>query len=70
MKFKYEKLSLFCHFCGILGHDVKKCDEHFVATKNGGTVDYQYGDLLKALGGRARGGPFEKKKKQEGLNTV
>ena len=59
VKFKYERLPLFCHFCGKLGHDVKNCVEHFAATKNGGTIDYQYGNFLKALGGRARGGSFE-----------
>ena len=68
MKFKYERLPLFCHYCGILGHDVKNCVEHFTATKNGGTIDYQYGDFLKAMGGRARGGPFERK--TGGLNTI
>ena len=44
-----------------LGHDVKNCAKHFAATKIGGTVDYQYGNFLKAMGGRARGGPFERK---------
>ena len=61
VKFKYERLPLFCHFCGMLGHDVKNCVEYFVATKMGGTVDYQYGDFLKAIRGRARGGLFERK---------
>ena len=61
VKFKYERLPLFCHYCGLLGHDVKNCAEHFAATKNGGMVDYQYGDFLKAMGGRARSGPVERK---------
>ena len=51
VKFKYERLPLFCHFCGMLGHDVKNCAEHFAATTIGGTIDYQYGDFLKAMGG-------------------
>ena len=45
----------------MLGHDVKNYAEHFAATKNGGMVDYQYGDFLKAMGGRARSGPVERK---------
>ena len=61
VKFKYERLPLFCHFCGMLGHDVKNCAEHFAATTIGGTIDYQYRDFLKAMGGRARGGSFERK---------
>ena len=35
VKFKYERLALFCHFCGMLGHDVKNCAEHFAATTIG-----------------------------------
>ena len=61
VKFKYERLPLFCHYCGMLGHDVKNCAKLFAVTKNGGMVDYQYGEFLKAMGGRVRSGPFERK---------
>ncbi|KAL0007845.1 hypothetical protein SO802_009347 [Lithocarpus litseifolius] len=54
VKFKYERLPLFCHYCGLLGHDVKHCASHFAVTRNGGEVDYQYGEFLRALGGRQR----------------
>ena len=23
--FKYERLPMFCHFCGVLGHNLKHC---------------------------------------------
>lgn len=59
--FKYERLPLFCHYCGMLGHDVKNCATHFVVTKNGGKVEYQYGDFLKAMGGQPRMEPFTEK---------
>ena len=52
--FKYERLPLFCHFCGLMGHDLKHCAEHFAMGKTGGEVVYQYGEWLKATGGRAR----------------
>lgn len=42
---------MFCYFCGILGHDLKHCDAHFTAEKNGGCMEYQYGDFLRATGG-------------------
>ena len=45
----------------MLGHDVRNCAKHFAATTIGGSIDYQYGDFLKAMGGRARGGSFERK---------
>ena len=58
--YKYERLPLFCHFCGILGHDLRHCASHFSATKNGRVVEYQYGDWLKATGGSQRLPPKRK----------
>ena len=51
MSFKYESLPLFCHYCGLLRHDVKHCASHFAIIQNGGEVDYQYGDSLRAIRG-------------------
>ena len=45
---------MFCHFCGVLGHDLKHCAAHYVVDKNGGRVEYQYGDFLRVVGGRPR----------------
>ncbi|KAK7841586.1 hypothetical protein CFP56_015181 [Quercus suber] len=50
--FKYERLSLFCYHCGLLGHDLQRCAMHFAAIRNEGEVKCQYGDWLCALGGR------------------
>lgn len=53
VKFKYERLPIFCHFCGILGHDLRHCASHYAIEKYGGRgVYYQYGDWLKAIGGQ------------------
>jgi len=41
----------------MLGHDVKHHASHFAIIKNGGEVDYQYGDFLRALGGRPHYSP-------------
>ena len=52
--FKYERLTLFCHYCGLLGHDLRHCAQYFGATKNGEEAKCQYGDWMKATGSRAR----------------
>ena len=52
--FKYERLPIFCHYCGILRHDLKHCAAHYAAKKNDGIGEYQYGDFLRAIGGCAR----------------
>jgi len=63
--FKYERLPLFCHFCGLLGHDLKHCAPYFAATKNDGEVICQYGDWLKAMGGRNQSPPRRKYERDE-----
>ncbi|XP_075640324.1 uncharacterized protein At4g02000-like [Castanea sativa] len=51
VQFKYERLSMFCHFCGIMGHDIKNYAQHYASRKNGREEVCQYGDWLKATGG-------------------
>ena len=54
MQFKYERLPLFYHFYGMLGHDLKHCAVHYAAEKQSGRVEYPYGEFLKAAEGRGR----------------
>ena len=51
LSFKYERLGMFCYFCGFVGHDLKHCASFFAVEKNGATMELQYGDWLKAMGG-------------------
>ena len=53
MHFKYERLPVFCHYCGLLGQDLCYCAKYFSKTKAGIDVDCGYEDWLK-VGGRAR----------------
>lgn len=52
--FKYERLPIFCHYCVLLGHDMRHCAQHFAMKKNGDRVEYQYRDWLNSLGGHPR----------------
>ena len=55
--YKYERLPMFYHFCGLLGHDLRHCASHFLLTRSGGDVEFQYGDWVKATGGCYRSSP-------------
>jgi len=57
VNFKYERLPIFCHYCGLLGHDLRHCASHYAMEKNGGQIEYQYGDWLKVFDGRLRSPP-------------
>lgn len=50
VNFKYERLPMFCHHCGLLGHDLNHCASYYAILKNGGEVRFQYGDWLRATG--------------------
>ena len=54
VSYKYERLPLFCHFCGLLGHDLKHCAEYYARSKNGGEVLCQYGEWMKSVGSWSR----------------
>lgn len=54
VNFKYEWLPIFCHYYGLLGHDLRYCAKYFSKTTTGIEVDCGYGGWLKATGGRAR----------------
>lgn len=50
VKFRYERLPMLCHFCGMFGHDLKHCASYSACTKTGEVV-CQYDEWLKASGG-------------------
>ena len=50
--YKYERLTMFYHFYGLLGHDLRHCTSHFLASRSERDVELQYGNWLKATGGR------------------
>ena len=52
--FRYERLPMFCHYCGLLGHDINHCANYFGLMKSGKEVQLQYREWLKASGGRQR----------------
>lgn len=48
---------MFCHMCGLLGHDIRHCARHFALQKNGAVVLCNYGDGLRATRGHPRSPP-------------
>lgn len=47
---KYERLPMFCHYYGLLGHNIRHYAGHYAALKNEKEVLCQYRDWLKAVG--------------------
>ena len=45
---KYKRLPILCHYCGLLGHELRFCAQYFSKTKFGTEVECDYGDWLKA----------------------
>ena len=52
---------MFCHYCRILGHDLRHCPAHFAASKETENVEYQYGEWLKADNGWSKSPPRRSK---------
>ncbi|KAL0015047.1 hypothetical protein SO802_002116 [Lithocarpus litseifolius] len=68
--YKYETLPIFCPFCGVLGHDLKHCPTRYEELKKSATMDYQYGDWLKASNGRNRSSPRRRNASPPGDEVV
>ena len=68
--YKYERLPVFCHFCGVLGHDIRHCQAHYEESKKSSTLEYQYGDWLRAPNGRNRSPPRRRNASTYGDDVV
>ena len=48
VSFRYERLPIFCHWCGILNHDSKECDLWLQSKGELRTKNREYGSWLRA----------------------
>jgi len=68
VRFKYEKLGVLCHVCGIIGHTenfcLKKYDSDYVEKEK------EWGNFLKAENNNMGGGPVTNKWLREGDATT
>lgn len=59
--YKYERMPIFSHYCGILGHVLRHCPAHFEESKKENPINYQYGDWLKVDNGQSKSPPRRNK---------
>lgn len=67
--FKCERLPIFCHYCGLLGHDLQYCAAHFEFKKSGEDFEYQYADWLRATSNRQRSPTRQKEPRTRTCDT-
>ncbi|KAH7861581.1 hypothetical protein Vadar_028016 [Vaccinium darrowii] len=48
VEFRYEKLPVFCRYCGKVGHELLSCDKRFLDLEDDSPGPVQYGDWLRA----------------------
>lgn len=48
--FKYEKLPVFCLYCGIRGHQEKSCERKLTYSKDSMINEGQYGEWMRVQG--------------------
>lgn len=49
VSFKYEKLSNFCYWCGMVSHDDKECEVGLASKGSISSVNQEYGAWLRAF---------------------
>jgi len=48
VSFRYERLPIFCHWCGVLNHDFKECDLWLQSKGELRIENQEYGSWLRA----------------------
>lgn len=48
IEFRYERLPMFCRYCGNVGHELLTCDKRFLDMEDEVFLPAEYGDWLRA----------------------